>query len=359
MMFTTLDRYLLWFFLRRAGAIAGALSAILLLFDVLANADDIVAGSGRVVVPLLAYGGLRLPEVIALVIPLSALLATLVTYANAVNTHEMVAIRGAGISIYRVTAALLFGACVLAAIHLWFSETVLPATSSRLELWQAQDYNGLPPRRRPQQAPTWFAVGDSLVQVGGSSFDGRRLRDIAVVQRNENGRMLRYLRAETARYAESAWHLRNIHRMQIDGGTAETVERMRLALPVKPKRFAALGERPGALTMSDLWRLARNDDLGGRPPHVYYAWFQRKIAHPLGALVMVLLAAPIGLQHARRSRMLIASLGSIGAGFLFFVAERLLLALGETGLLPTAMAVWSPAIVFSILASWVLLHYEG
>lgn len=357
-MLTTLDRYLLRYFLGRALLIVAALTLILMLFDVLANADDVVSGSGRIVVPLLAYSGLRLPEIMSLVVPLSALLATLATYAAAVSSHEMVAIRAAGISIYRTTGALLVGAAVLAAGHLWFADTVLPATSSRLELWRAQDFEGLPPRRRPHRAPAWFSLGESLVEVGTSSLNGRRLQNVTLIRRDD-GRMTDYLRAETARYDGDLWVLENVRRVPVNGESLPHMGEMRLAMPVTPKRFAALGERPGSLSLGEIWRLARNEDLGGRPGHVYHTWFQRKLAHPLGALVMVLLAAPIGLQHARRNKMLLGSFAAIGVGFLFFVAERLLVALGETGMLPSAMAVWAPAVVFSMLAAWILLHYEG
>jgi len=355
----SLDRYLLRHFLIRAGLIIAGLTAILLVFDVLANADDIVTGSGGIVLPILAYAGLRLPEVLVLVIPLSALLASLAVFATLVTTHEMVALRAAGVSIYRITLSLLGGALLLGAFHLWFADTVLPATSSRLELWKAQDYRALPPRQRPTQAPSWFAVGDALVEVGWSSLDGRRLRDVTVIRRNGDGRMTAYMRADRAHYTDDLWVLERVQRVPVDGGARPNTDEIRLALPVSPKRFAALGERPGTLAISEIWRLASTPGLGGRPKEVYRVWLQRKFAHPVGALVMVLLAAPLGLQHARRNRLLLASMGAIGAGFLFFVAERLLLALGETGMLPPALAVWSPAVVVSMLALWVLLHYEG
>lgn len=354
-----LGRYFLRFFLGRALIVTLGLAVVLLVFDVLANADDIVSGSNSIVAPLLAYAALRLPQVITLVIPLAALIATLITYATAVSSHEMVAVRAAGISIYRTTAVLLLGAFILAGAHLWFADTVLPATTSRLQLWQARDYAGMPPRQRPHRAPAWFSLGDTVVEVGWSSLDGSHLRDITVVRRDEAGRMIAYLRAEQAEYVEELWVLRNVRRVGVNGGSQSSQEELRIAIPVTPKRFAALGERPGALSLSEIWRLANTTELGGRPERVYHVWLQRTFAQPLGALVMVLLGATVGLQHARRNRMLLASSGAIGAGFLFFVAERLLLALGETGIVPSAMAVWAPAGVFSMLAGWVLLHYEG
>ena len=355
----TLDRYLIVAWLTRAGLIVLGLAAILLLFDVLANADDVVEGSGRILVPVLAYAALRLPEIVSLVVPLAALVATMALLAHLVATHELVALRAAGVSFYRIVAALLLGALALSAVHFAFVETVLPQTSSRLELWRAEDFRGLPPRRLPRQAPAWFALGDTLVEVETSSLDGRRLQGVTVVRRQEDGRMRVYLRAERAVYTGLTWRLDEVRRAALQGQRAEVLPSLRLDLPVTPKRFAALGERPGALRLREIQRLIANPDLGGRPQYVYEVWYHRKLAHPLGALVMVLLAAPLGLQHARRQRMLLASFGVMFAGFLFFVAERLLATVGETGLVPVPLATWTPMVVFALLAAWPLLHYEG
>jgi len=355
----TLDRYLIAAWLARAGLVVLGLAAILLLFDVLANADDVVEGSGRIVLPVLAYATLRLPEIISLVVPLSALVATMALLAHLVATHELVALRAAGVSFFRVIGALLLGALVLSTVHFAFTETVLPQTSSRLELWRAEDFKGLPPRRLPRQAPAWFAVGDALVEVETSSLDGRHLRGVTVVRRGKDGGMRTYLRAERAVYTGLAWRLEAVRRAALDGRPAERLPVLRLDLPVTPKRFGALGERPGTLRLAEIGRLIADPELGGRPRHVYEVWYHRKLAHPLGALVMVLLAAPLGLQHARRQRMLLASFMVMFVGFLFFVAERLLAAVGETGIVPVPLAAWTPAVVFALLAAWLLLHYEG
>lgn len=355
----TLTRYILRLFAQRVLMVLAGLSAVLLVFDVLANIDDVLAHTDAILVPVLAYAGLRLPEVVSLVVPLTVLLAAMAVFAQLVACQEMVAMRAAGVSIYRVAGALLLGAVALAAAHLWFANAVLPHTSSRLQLWAAQDYRGLPPRRAPRRAPTWFAVSDSLVKVGYSSLDGRRLYDVTVVRRDEAGRMVDYFRARRAFYDSKLWVFAEVRRPAMGGREASELDKLRVALPVTPKRFAALAGRPTALRVEELWRLARDPDTGGRPTYVYESWLQRKLAHPLGALVMVLIAAPLGLQLARRNRMLLASFAAIGAGFLFFVAERLLLALGETGLLPPWLAVWTPAVVFSILSLWVLVSLEG
>lgn len=354
-----LTRYVLRLFLGRAVLTILGLSAILVVFDVLANADRVVGSGPGVMLPLLTYAALRLPQVTSLIVPLAVLLAAMITYAQLVVSSESVAMRAAGVSVYRLAAAGMFGAALIGVGHFWLANAVVPETAARLRIWEERSFRGLPPLAAPRRAPTWFAAGQALVHVGHSSLDGRSLYDVTVVRRDGEGHVTDFFSAAFGNYEDGLWLFRQVRRPGLNGENSSEIPEIRVALPVTPRRFSALAGRPEELGFVDLWQLAHNPDLAERPSYFYTFWLQRKIAQPLGSLVMVLLAAPLALQMARRDRMLGTSFAVVFAGFLFFVAERLLLALGETGILPTAAAAWTPAAVFSILAAWVLLNLEG
>ncbi|SDF88490.1 LPS export ABC transporter permease LptG [Limimonas halophila] len=355
----TLTRYVFRLYVSRALATTMALTALLLVFDVLANASAIIGKGAGVLMPVFAYAALRAPDVISLVVPLAALLASMMVYGQLVMTSEMVAARAAGVSVHRVIAAMILGAGVLAVAHTAFQEFVVQHSSARLRLWAERDYRGMPPEVAPQRAPTWFAAGDALVHVSGSATDGRRLQGVTVVRRSPEGRLTDIFTADWARFRNGFWQFHEVHRPTSDGpGAAETMPRLDLVLPISPGRFSTLAESPAELGLEELWTLRKNPQSANRPASFYNFWLHRKLAHPAGALVMVLIAAPVALQAARRNRMLLVSFATILAGFLFFVSERVLVALGETGMLPAAVAAWTPAIVFASLGLWVVISME-
>ena len=356
----TLPRYILRLFLGRAVAAVAGLTALLLVFDILANAGEIVARGAGVFVPLGHYAALRAPEVATLVTPLAALLAAMMTYAHLVTTSEMIAARAAGVSLRRVMGAVLVGAAVVAVAHGAFQQFVAQDTSARLRLWAERDYQGAPPSMTPQRAPAWFAAGDALVHADSSTPDGRRLDGVTVVRRDPQGRLIDLFDAAWADFSNGFWRFHEVARLiEREAGAPTTRARLDLVLPISPKRFSTLAESADELGLGELWRLHNTPDAGSRPDSFYSFWLQRKIAQPVGALVLVLIAAPIALQAARRNRLLLASFGTVTAGFLFFVSERVLAALGETGLLPATIAAWTPAAVFSLLALWVVVTLEG
>ncbi len=351
-------RYILWSFFVRFGQALAGLTGILLVFDVIANTADITNGGGGLVQPLLIYSGLRLPEIVSLLVPLAVLLAAMIMLFQYSIHGEMVALQAAGVSIHWVIGNLLLAATAVAGAHFWFANDILPETAGRLRLWAELDYHGLPPKGSPSRAPTWFAAGDALVHTGYSSLNGRQLYGITVIRRGEEGRMSDYFTARLATFSDSRWHFEGVERSAMGANQESLGDQAAFDLPISPSRFSKLAAPLEELAFADLLEIRRQQPLGERPPHVYALWLQRKLAQPGASLIMVLLAAPLGLLLGRRSRLLLASFAVISTGFLFFIAERFLLTLGEDGVLPPLIAVWGPMFLFASLAFWLLLKLE-
>lgn len=351
-------RYLLRRFLLATLGLLAGLTAVLTVFDLLANAGEVLAGATVPLPALAAYTALRVPQIVSLLLPLAVLLAALATLGRLAAGSELIAIRAAGVSGVRIAGTLLLGAAVVAAVHFWFAELVVPESAGRLRLWQARDYAGLPPAVSPRYAPTWFAAGQTIVHVEASSTDGTRLMQPTLIERDAGGRLVAFTTADLARYRDGRWILTGVRRpLAIEGETTPT--RLVLDLPLDPERFSVLAGGPEEVGLRQLAALAGSTEVGRRSPAYYAFWMNRKLAQPAASLVMVLIAVPLGLQLARRNRLLASALGALAAGFLFFIAERLLVPLGENGVLPAAMAAWAPVGAFGLLAFWNLLRREA
>lgn len=351
-------RYLLRRFLLAVLGLLAALTGLLTVFDLLANAGAVLAGGSSPLPALAAYAALRVPQIVTLLLPLAVLLAALATLGRLAVGSELVAIRAAGVSGLRIAGTLLVGAAVLAVAQFGFAELVVPESAGRLRLWQARDYAGLPPASSPRHAPTWFAAGRTIVHVEASSADGTRLMQPTLIERDAAGRLVAYTTGDLARYRNGRWVLTGARRPLAEEGEAAPA-RLVLDLPLDPERFSALAGGPEEVGFGELAALAGSVDVGRRSPAYYAFWLNRKLAQPAASLVMVLIAVPLGLQMARRNRLLANALGALAAGFLYFIAERLLVPLGENGILPAPIAAWTPLGVFGLLALWNLLRREA
>ena len=126
-----------------------------------------------------------------------------------------------------------------------------------------------------------------------------------------------------------------------------------------PVDFASLNQQVELLTFSELMMLGS----GKVETQNYSTDFYRvaaflRIAQPLSAVVMVLLAAPVTLQLGRHGHRVIFSVFAMTMGFLYFVVERILSTLGETGELAALAAVWGPHAIFGIIGLTVMVHQQ-
>ena len=110
-----LSLYVLKRFMTQLALMLAALTGILLLFDLLANAEDITAENEQVFFPLIFYMMLRLPALISLIIPMSVLMASIMTFAKLASEREMIAMENAGVTLYRVLGVIMCGVIFVGA----------------------------------------------------------------------------------------------------------------------------------------------------------------------------------------------------------------------------------------------------
>lgn len=333
--------------------------SILLVFDVLANADTVTEFHDDISKPLFMYAFLRLPIIASLILPLTTLFATIVTLYQAVMSQEMVAMRASGMPVSRMLIMFLVPAVVIVTGHFALVNTLQPYAAERLAQWEKFDYRLMPPDSRKQNTAGWISIGNTFLQVQDSSPDGKFLEDIDVVARTPDGILIDYFTASSARYHDSGWTFHNIERGDFGRNVVTTIPEMRVALPIKPKIFSTLVSNPEELNLKQLHRLGNEQVMQKKPAYTYQLWFHRKIAYPLSSIIMILLAMPLVLRLSRGGTAFKTVTYICITGFAFIILERLFQTLGADGSLSPLLAAWSPLMLFSVLGSWAVLMQEG
>ena len=90
----------------------------------------------------------------------------------------------------------------------------------------------------------------------------------------------------------------------------------------------------------------------------YRLRYQSLLARPLLLVAMVLIAATFSLRFFRFGGIARMVSGGVVAGFVLYVATKLVADLGSAGVLSAPVAAWSPAFVGSMLGALALLYQE-
>jgi len=81
---------------------------------------------------------------------------------------------------------------------------------------------------------------------------------------------------------------------------------------------------------------------------------QKKLAYPLIALVMAILAVPFSLSAGRRGALTGVAV-ALGIAVIYLVTSNFFEALGNVNQLPAALAAWAPDLLFGLVGGYLIL----
>ncbi|MGI9500880.1 MAG: LPS export ABC transporter permease LptG [Geminicoccaceae bacterium] len=347
-----LGRYLSLMFIGHLALILISAVALLQLFDVMSVADDLLKDLGGGFQVILRYSLLRLPILVTFLLPFSTLLAALMTFGRLHRHSELVAIQALGMPFLRIILLLLPTMLAVACVHFLISDQLTPRANRILADWQAASQT-----RKPNDIALWLRDDDDLVSIGMILEDGRRLEDVVIFKRDDDGNLTAQMEAARAVYDQGGWWLSQVRDLAVrpDAERSEmTAERLAWQTGVRPELVKDLASPPNALSIARLLRVMEHPEIGSRPMHVYRTWLHKSFALPLASLFMVVLATASVRGLQRQGGVVLNALVGFGGAFLYFVADGVLQALGEAGSISPALAAWLPLLILALSAAAVL-----
>lgn len=345
---TTLDRYLM-------RSILGAVLLVMVVFLMLgglylfiAQQDDI--GVGRYsALDALGFVLLNLPQQAWDLLPISALIGTLIGLGSLARGSEITVMRGAGLSVWRIARPGLYAGLLLALFGALLGEVLAPPMQQLARQQKAFDkFDNVSFAGR---GGAWVRDGNLLVNVERQSGDAE-FGGMLVFELDDQHRLRAMGRAASATAdAAGGWRLSQYTESRFEGDRVAARREPTRALRsnVSAEFVGIAASAPNQLPSATLWRLLRHlqaNDLETRP--TLFAFWSR-IARTVAVLFGVLVAVPFAFGSLRSSgggaRTTVGLLIGIGffllqrmleSGAVVFDLDPVLLAWIPTGLLATA-----------------------
>ena len=353
-----LDRYVIKNFLQAYVYCIAGFTSIWLIFDI---SDNISAFLDQRVGFRVAvrYYFTQFPEVLIVLLPVALLLALLFSLGRMSRANEIVSILTAGISLPRILMPLItIGLLTVAATTaLNFSlaphaelarKRLLEEARERAETTiEAQIF------RNRTDSRTWFI---QKFRPGHNTFN-----NVQVLQQDTRNNIVTNYLAGRAIYAAETrtWELENVKVVHYDRIGNITEEQVLPSLKIDnwsetPYRLGSANVRAEYLSVPELREYLRfNSDFSPTRLAPFYTHLHYRFALPWTCLVVVCLAAPLGIGYSRRG-----VLSSVAAAvFLVFSMNFLnhfFLALGEGDRIPSWIAAWTPNLLFAAIGTYLL-----
>lgn len=315
-----IDRYLAW------SVISGTLltlGILLPLLGVVILADEIDAiGVERYgLADALLFMLLSLPRYAYQIFPIATLIGALIGLGALASRSELVAMRAAGLSVWRIVRAGLMGGLLLAAFAVLIGEVVAPLTEQRGIELRRQALSG----DVAQQTPDGFWAIDDETYVNIREIrSGTSLRDIFIYRVDPIQGSLIATHAAGASYRDGHWELEEIARSRVSAAGVE-VERIARAgwdSLLDPGLLKVVVANPHALPVWGLYKYIRFMAINKQDAGAYEVAFWGKVVHPVLTLSMILIATPLLLGSSRSAGMGRRIFAGVLVGILYYLVSR-------------------------------------
>lgn len=362
-----LDRYQLREFLSAFGYCLVGILVFWLSFELLGGMNELrrrELGAADVAM----YLGHRLPLYLLLQVPVSLLLSLLYVLTQHARHNELVAMRAAGLGVWRISLPYLAVGVALSLGMLALNEYVVPDAAARADgVLEAASARSVPGAVSEGNG-AWRENLNFRDPVSGRIWSVRRfnLETAEVVGAHiqwpteDGGRS--ELVAERGMYGEEGWVFEGVTRFEFPAGGGESTQAHtnRLAMSQFPETPAHLrsevkiGRLLGSLKRSRQVQLSLREILTYRELHRELSpdlearlrtWFHDRLASPWMCLVVVLIGIPAGAGSGRRN-VFVGVASALFLAFAYFVLKEFSLALGTGRFLPAWLAAWLPNLVF-------------
>ncbi|NLW51550.1 MAG: YjgP/YjgQ family permease [Candidatus Brocadiaceae bacterium] len=355
MLFKKIDRYVSVAFLTRALGTALVITLLYVSFDVLKRLDELpdgdAAGGGRA---LVRYYSHVVPLFLVELAPGVILLAAGMLLVAMARSGELMALKACGTSVHRVVAPIFVWTALVSAGVFAVREGVAPRMA------QEQQIQG---RVLEGETAANLLLNDTAYarKYRLREYDFRRAaaRDVAVVELEPGGRLVRVLQAASAHWTPGSVRLQAVAIDEFDPATGRAIGSDLLPEVVLPtdigraELLAASQEGkagPPTQTVSDLRRAARE-----YPTVPYFrVALHGRLAGVFTPFILLLIGLPcmVGFERSVNSRFLGAILSiAVAAGL--YTLTFVFSSMGYTGSLNTALAGWLPTVLAGALGLWL------
>lgn len=356
----TLYRYLAYQFLVGVGIVFAGFVFLSFSIDVVDTFDH-TAGKSVPTSAVIVMGLLKMPSVALKLLPFAVLLGGVFSFVRLSRSQELLAIRAAGVSAWNLLAPPLAVAVALGV----FTVMVLTPFSSRLLVeytaLEAKYIRGQASQLDVSRNGMWLRQGDqhaqSVVHALRVADQGVRLEDVMIFLYSGGDKFLGRIEARSAELTQGAWILRDAWVSDVEG---HPVHHNDYSVPttLTPARIQQSFAPPDTLSFWALPGFIHTAQQAGFRPTRYLLYFDTLLALPAMFAAMVFMAASFSLRLARLGGLGRVIVQSALAGFGVYFFGNVTQALGETAILPIALAAAAPATAAILIGMTLVFHQE-
>lgn len=335
------------------------LVSIFSFLDFVEELDDTVLGN-YTVLDAAMFILMTVPERALWLVPVSALLGSLIGLSLLDHNNELVVIRAAGVSVRRIIGSMLKATALLIVIVIVFAQFISPWLGERAWRERALAIAGDVVLRKDSGTNFWFRDGQRFISIRDMVY-GRIPTEIEIYEFNEQGELAMFTEAREADAEDDGtWLLKDVLRKRFAGFkiSREEFATLRWESFLSPTQGAVIELDAESLAPLDLFLYARDLRARGQQASRYELTFWRKLNIPFATVAMVLIVVPFVFGPYSRGGIGSRVLFGAALGVVFYMIDQFLAQLGLLAELSPAITATAPALTLFLVGLWSLRRVQ-
>ncbi len=361
-----LDEYILREFMTMFAMVLFGFVLLMLVFTFFELISDILRNHTALSI-VGAYLLNLTPSMLYLITPLAVLIAALVTFGVMNRNSEIIAIKAAGISLYRLVVPIVAIAAALAVALFLFDQYYLPQANRKQEALRNQ-IKGRPTQTYLHPEQKWMMGQKPQPGEPGRIFyyeffdpDQNEFANLSVFEFDPaTFQLTRRIFAKRAVWDadSSGWAFESGWVRDVQGANVKEYRTyLKTSFPeirATPDYFKKEDVQSQEMNFGQLDRYIRDLQQSGFPTNRLSVALWHKLSYPLITVVMAMLAIPFALSMGRRGSISGVAV-AIAVALAYMVVDNLFGAMGYVNYLPASLAAWSADVLFGLVGGYLLL----
>jgi lipopolysaccharide export system permease protein len=348
-----IDRYVVAHIFGLTAIVGTALMSIFSFIAFVTRIDSI--GRGRFgYAELFLFTLYQLPNGFYMMLPVIAMLGTLMGLGTLASQSELTAMRAAGVSLMRIGGATLLAGALLGAVGLVVGDWLAPRGETAAESLKTASQTGVAPGLGGGR-PKWIRDGNNFFYVY-KLFAEDHIGPAEIYTLGPDLQLRTATVVENGRYDGGHWKFTGVKRTEFlpAGSQVEELPAMEYHGGLSPEVLRLYVLESEALSIAGLWRLIGYLDSNHLDTSTYSLALCRKLVAPITIMTMMLFAIPFVLGPLRNAgagqRLFIGMLIGIG----FYVVNEVTANTGQLYGWTPLLSAGAPTAAFAAFALWRL-----
>jgi len=317
-------------------------------FDLSVQLDDVGQGNYSTF-DAVAFTLRQLPQRLVELTPFATLLTVVIALGLMASRHELVILRGAGLSPARIAGTVFKAGVALLVIMLCVQSFVAPPLLQRAQQMRASAIIG---GSIADDASFWLRARNGVVHIGALE-NARVPVQIEIFEFGADATLTRYLRAARADIPLSGpWRLQQVTVKSFNPRGDTTAQRATLAWSptLYERQLAVLDRSPESLSPLSLYRYSRYLQTHDQDAQRFRVALWQKLAMPLTAIAMLLLAMPLVFANPRGANFGLRVAVAAGIGLLAYASMQAVGNLAFVLGLSAPLCMLTPGLLLCVVA---------